>query len=223
MPPLRERPADVEALAVHFLAECRPDVSFTHDALELLMQQPWPGNVRELRNVVTKLGVFANSPCISAEYVFHHLIAATPAMLKVADTSIHATTLIEIERATIVRALESTGGNQSLAAAQLGVPRRTFCRKLNEYHITLGRRQGIETLFLRRRHENRRTRLNVPVLQTNGGECTSHKLRTKHGWHGFTRCPGNASTVEARVTLTFSLLGPRANVDTRRISRMDSA
>ncbi len=40
----------------------------------------------------------------------------------------------------ILRTLEATGGNQSLAAEQLGIPRRTFCRKLNQHHIRLGRR-----------------------------------------------------------------------------------
>ena len=57
LPPLRERPEDIEALARRFLDEActefrRPVVGFDRDAAALLREHPWPGNVRELRNAV---------------------------------------------------------------------------------------------------------------------------------------------------------------------------
>ncbi|MGA9564579.1 MAG: sigma 54-interacting transcriptional regulator [Candidatus Korobacteraceae bacterium] len=214
VPPLRERPADIAALAVHFLTQQRPDVRFTNDALDLLMQQPWPGNVRELRNVVTKLSMFVATPLLSAAELRRHIAdyPATP-LNENAETALHPGSLSEMERMFIVRALEATGGNQSQAAARLGVPRRTFCRKLNEYHITLGRRQRDGTQAPSIVTENRRTRLNVPVkVQTNGGECTLVEATDlSMGGMGLRDAPATLE-VESEVTLTFSLLGHEPSI-----------
>ena len=67
LPPLRERRDDIPLLAHHFLRRFgeqsvpqRPDVTFTQDALRLLMSHTWPGNVRELENVVER--AFTLSP-----------------------------------------------------------------------------------------------------------------------------------------------------------------
>jgi DNA-binding NtrC family response regulator len=43
--------------------------------------------------------------------------------------------LVEIERQAILDALDRCAGNQTRAAELLGIPRRTFCKKLNEHHI----------------------------------------------------------------------------------------
>jgi transcriptional regulator with PAS, ATPase and Fis domain len=164
VPPLRERPSDVEALAAHFLALQRSDAGLTRDALDLLISRPWPGNVRELRNVITKLGMFAHSPAISAEDVRRCLVDSPANPLCETPQTFPATgTLSEMERLLIVETLKATGGNQSLAAAHLGVPRRTFCRKLNEYHITLGRRQRKESQACSNVSGNRRAGFTAPV------------------------------------------------------------
>jgi Bacterial regulatory protein, Fis family len=63
----------------------------------------------------------------------------------------------------ILRTLEATGGNQSVAAEQLGIPRRTFCRKLNEHHISLGRRSRSAASMLSSFPSNYRAELRVPV------------------------------------------------------------
>ena len=60
LPPLRQRPGDVELLLAHFMAQMsaqlkRPPKSFTGDALDALRRHPWPGNVRELRNLVERV------------------------------------------------------------------------------------------------------------------------------------------------------------------------
>jgi transcriptional regulator with PAS, ATPase and Fis domain len=55
VPPLRERPEDVEALMTHFLAVAERELRFTDEARRLLLDYRWPGNVRELRNVVEQL------------------------------------------------------------------------------------------------------------------------------------------------------------------------
>ena len=141
VPPLRERPQDVIALAEHFLAQRRPESSFTDEARELLMRSEWPGNVRELRNLVIQLGILTPHQDITADdirlqrrdnYDIDNPTAA--------PTPRGVATLNEMERLVILRTLEATNGNQRIAADQLGIPRRTFCRKLNEHHITAGRR-----------------------------------------------------------------------------------
>ena len=143
VPPLRERPQDVIALAEHFLAQRRPESSFTDEARELLMRSEWPGNVRELRNLVIQLGILTSHQDITADDIRlhwrdNHDIDNLSATL----TPRGVATLNEMERLMILRTLEATNGNQSLAAHQSGIPRRTFCRKLNEHHITLGRRDN---------------------------------------------------------------------------------
>ena len=145
VPPLRDRPLDIPALALHFLDQLHPEKAFAPEALDLLSLMNWPGNVRELRNVATKLAIAVPHELISADDIRRHIGSELPQVLcPVRDVPERATTVVEMERMMIVRALEATGGNQSRAAQQLGIPRRTFCRKLDEYQITLGRRRGGE-------------------------------------------------------------------------------
>ena len=145
VPPLRERPLDIAALATHFLAQLAPQRTFSSDALELLSQAPWPGNVRELRNIVGKLSFHTVGETITAADVRHlNTIGVRSGVRPLLPTLDAAVTLTEVERQMIIHALEATGGNQSRAAQRLGIPRRTFCRKLDEFQITLGRRRILE-------------------------------------------------------------------------------
>ncbi|TAL09423.1 MAG: CHASE2 domain-containing protein [Nitrospirae bacterium] len=70
LPPLRERPRDVESLAQHFLRQFaaqagKPIVGFSERAMETLRQQEWRGNVRDLRNAVERAVVFAEGQVIT--------------------------------------------------------------------------------------------------------------------------------------------------------------
>src|SRR5580658_2470972 len=56
VPPLRERPEDIAALAQYFLS-LKAEKVFTPDALTALQSHPWPGNIRELRNLIAKLAM----------------------------------------------------------------------------------------------------------------------------------------------------------------------
>ncbi len=57
VPPLRSRPADIEPLARHFLAEHFPGLEMGSSAMSALRNYSWPGNIRELRNAVIQAGV----------------------------------------------------------------------------------------------------------------------------------------------------------------------
>ncbi len=179
VPPLRERPQDIPALAEHFLACSCPDASFTPEALQLLVHLEWRGNVRELRNLVLKLGILSPQRNITPEEIRKYMRDqnGNQSQATAALTS-GITTMTEVERLMIMRALDLTGGNQSLAAQHLGIPRRTFCRKLNEYHITFGRRSrssgraapSVPALF--------RAELDVPVhITTKDGRAFSAQAK----------------------------------------------
>src|ERR1700691_872202 len=75
VPPLRERPEDISALAQYFLSLKAADTVFSTDAISALQTYPWPGNIRELRNSVAKLAMSATDREIGAAEVTAELSA----------------------------------------------------------------------------------------------------------------------------------------------------
>jgi transcriptional regulator with PAS, ATPase and Fis domain len=69
VPPLRERPDDVQALMTHFLARAGRDLTFTDDAMRAFLRYRWPGNVRELVNVVEQLIWLSSSGVVGVEHL----------------------------------------------------------------------------------------------------------------------------------------------------------
>ena len=133
VPPLRERPEDVMALAQHFLALKDNKLTLSSDALSALACYSWPGNVRELRNLMAKLAMGASSGEITADDLLAEISVSRQ---RKSETILPTTDLEGMEEQMIIRALENTGGHRGLAAEQLGISRRTLSRKLREYHIT---------------------------------------------------------------------------------------
>jgi len=150
VPPLRERPREIEALSASFLlAACRDlerssPLTFSDAALEVLRRHAWPGNVRELRNAVERAAVMCTESTILPEHLPPALLGAvrTPRANEPSQApSLHAE-MKALERSRIVEALERCGGNQSEAARQLGMPRRTLVSRLAE--LGLARRQTLD-------------------------------------------------------------------------------
>ncbi len=137
IPPLRERPEDILALARHFLAEAnrmfhKTIRGFAPDTERLLVGYPWPGNVRELRNLVERLVILATSDVVEPHHLpppFAGAVAAAPAA---AVASQGLRTLAEVERAYIHQVLQNVQGNKSKAAKVLGISRQTLRKKLEE-------------------------------------------------------------------------------------------
>jgi two-component system response regulator HydG len=133
VPPLRERPDDIPALAARFLAEYGERFGsgpFSVDAslLAKLMSYRWPGNVRELSNAIESL--VALSPPERLELA--HLPSDTneePARATL-DARIAA-----YERGLLVAAIEAADGNRSEAAKSLGIGRATLYEKLKKHGI----------------------------------------------------------------------------------------
>lgn len=139
LPPLRERAGDIPLLAQSFLREFarenRKAVNdFTADTLEALMNFSWPGNVRELRTAIEHAVVLCRGERISLRDLPPSVRGAGP----VSDPRLlpgKALTVKDAEKQLIVRALRETDGNRTRAAQKIGMSRRTFHRKLHEYHL----------------------------------------------------------------------------------------
>jgi transcriptional regulator with PAS, ATPase and Fis domain len=133
VPPLRERPEDIVALAEHFLRLKAPRKYFTPQAISALLSHSWPGNIRELRNLVAKVAMESSGSEIDFSKLTAALTGEPSSMRQVA--SLPVGNLESMEEQMIIKALERTGGHRTLAAEQLGISRRTLSRKLKEYNI----------------------------------------------------------------------------------------
>lgn len=129
LPPLRERHDDIPILVNHFVHKFSQQMNkkitrVSPGAMNLLQQQPWIGNVRELENAIERAMVVAQEPEIrESDFVFKVSAApnGTPKSLE------------EIERAHILRTLESVKWNQTRAAEILEIDRVTLHHKLKKY------------------------------------------------------------------------------------------
>jgi DNA-binding NtrC family response regulator len=143
LPPLRERPEDIEALARFFYAQfCRENGRRLHnlpsDLMAKLLLYPWPGNIRELKNAMERL-------CIQ-QGAFPPTLDALPAEIRqVAPTPLPASPATAAplsgsagngsSRERLMGLLEKHRWNKSKAADELGVSRPTFLKRLREAGI----------------------------------------------------------------------------------------
>jgi DNA-binding NtrC family response regulator len=141
VPPLRERPEDIPLLVAHGLEELRARrpqserLACSAFALRALRAYHWPGNVRELLGALELAAIHAGFGRIETQ----HLPAAVrEAVATPHEARYRAPTSHDAERATIVAALEHSGGMVSRAAELLGMGRTTLWRKLKAYGIEAG-------------------------------------------------------------------------------------
>jgi PAS domain S-box-containing protein len=145
VPPLRERPEDIVALAEHFLSLKKPGSSYTPEAVSALLSHSWPGNVRELRNLVARVAVESGHPEIHKSQITEAMSGNNPVAQR-QSASMPVGNLDSMEEQMIIRALERSGGHRSQAAEQLGISRRTLSRKLKEYNINVNPGEGSNSL-----------------------------------------------------------------------------
>lgn len=135
VPPLREHPDDVPALANHFSSVLAADlgvapIPFTHQDIAQMQTYGWPGNVRELRNVIERSLLLGKLP---GDFVSTDPSAGAGAPGETAAGLPLSWSLDEVEKHHMLRVLESSGGNKSRAARSLGVSRKTLERKLKSW------------------------------------------------------------------------------------------
>jgi two-component system NtrC family response regulator len=136
LPSLRERTEDIPLLAAHFAAMQAkingiPKPEFTPAAAAYLQSLPYPGNIRELKNFVER------TLLVSGKSVLDHSdFAAQYNSAKAARaTAIDGLTLDELEKRSILTAIEKSAGNLSKVASALGISRAALYRRMEKYGI----------------------------------------------------------------------------------------
>jgi len=134
MPPLRDRGADLDLLAEHFLAlhneAAEVDKKLSDDARQVLHAHRWPGNVRELRNVVHQAFIMADETvdagCLPPR-VRGSAVAAPRLDLEVGSS------IADAERRLVLATLEHHGGDKKKVAELLGISSKTLQNRLDSY------------------------------------------------------------------------------------------
>ena len=165
VPPLRERPEDIVALAEHFLRLKAPSKNFSAQAISALLSHAWPGNIRELRNLVAQNGngIFRFGDRFLADSAPRSR-ASRPRFRQTA--SMPVSNLDSMEEQMIIKALERTGGQRTLAAEQLGISRRTLSRKLKEYNINFAPGESAASLGFISNEQQKFFRARVQIAVT---------------------------------------------------------
>ena len=133
IPPLRERPEDIESLMRHFsktvsrkLNKTIPEIDT--DLFDFLKNYDFPGNVRELKNLVERALIICENNVLNKKCF--PLVIFNQSANNVSDYSIK-----ENEKQLIKTVLKKTNSNISQAAKILGISRHTLTRRLSEFHI----------------------------------------------------------------------------------------
>jgi two-component system, NtrC family, response regulator AtoC len=143
VPPLRERRDDIPILVRAFLDRYRAKHQRAADVIEpeayrRMLSYAWPGNVRELQHAIERAVLIARGREITLADLPESLqLAATEtgASSSIAPSEVPAGSLEQIERASILKALESTRWNKQAAAALLGLRRPTLYSKMRKHNI----------------------------------------------------------------------------------------
>jgi DNA-binding NtrC family response regulator len=138
IPPLRERPADIPALAAYFLTRsaqaCNKRLTeFSPDALQRLQDYRWPGNVREMRNVIERAAILSTGPTIKREHITisgPHQAAAEAGPMEPRVESLES-----MEKRLISKVLEANDWHKAKSAEILGINRTTLWQKIKRYGL----------------------------------------------------------------------------------------
>jgi two-component system response regulator AtoC len=144
VPPLRERPQDLEVLINSFLREFNTQLGLNTEQiearlLEVLQKYPWPGNVRELKNVLKRIVILEEpAKLMESHFPSHILDGRNPrgsSRQQVVGQATGLMPLSEVEKLQILYTLEMTENNKSKAARILGISRQTLREKLRIYEM----------------------------------------------------------------------------------------
>lgn len=136
IPPLRERPEDVEGLARALLTRIARRMGaavtgYTASALTHIREYQWPGNVRQLENVIERACALAIGSLIDVSDLPKELQAGVLPVMAFVEVR----PLPDVEREHILATLRRNGGNKTETARQLQIARATLFRKLRQYAI----------------------------------------------------------------------------------------
>lgn len=135
LPPLREREEDILRLARHFADKAcaflqRDLCRWSDAALERLAGYAFPGNVRELKGLVERAVLLCEGGELLPEHFNLHVEASLDSSLNLRER------MERVERSLLMDCLRKNGGNQSQAARELGLPRRTLLYRMERLNIS---------------------------------------------------------------------------------------
>ena len=138
LPPLRERPGDIEVLTYHYLRKfadeyARPGRTVSEAALAWMKEQEWRGNVRELKNIIERAVLISSRQTLEVQDFWEDTGGGGEKDRGAEGTESASFCLRHMEQRMISKALEKTQGNRTHAAKMLGISIRTLRNKLNEY------------------------------------------------------------------------------------------
>jgi DNA-binding NtrC family response regulator len=147
IPPLRERPDDIPIITDRLLEQLGSDMQrgplrISENARAALQNYSWPGNIRELRNVLERATLLSDDGVIhntglefEAPSERKASMHAAPASLSRSGLTLPNLTLREVEKQTILQALEVEDGNVIRAAKRLGIHRSSLYVKIRQYEL----------------------------------------------------------------------------------------
>jgi DNA-binding NtrC family response regulator len=138
IPPLRERPEDLEPLTDFFVERIgarlgRPILGISEDGLRWLLSRPWVGNARELSNCIERAIAFAEGDTLTlADFSGDAPLGdrALPSDGSLTAAAASGKSLDEVQIGYIQAVIAASGGNMAEAARRLGIDRRTLYRRL---------------------------------------------------------------------------------------------
>lgn len=157
IPPLRERKDDIPRLLYHFLEvycrQIRKHIDgFSDEAIETLVNYDWPGNVRQLKNVVERLVIIADERILDHQNLFDHwetlhkhprqAVPDTLEELKSIKRALLENQFGLIEKAFLLKALSTTGGNIAQAARRVGMQRSNFSALMKKHGLSSSSRNS---------------------------------------------------------------------------------
>ena len=137
IPSLRERMEDLPLLARHFVSKLsaklgRKNIAVADDFTDKIKSYNWPGNIRELENAIERaINLVEDNGTITSDFLFFDSVSPSRIEEKITEVK----SLKEIERDTIVHALNLYKGNILKVSAKLGIGRNTLYRKIKEFDI----------------------------------------------------------------------------------------
>jgi DNA-binding NtrC family response regulator len=144
LPPLRERRDDIPLLVEHFINKFSqvnkiPAPRFSEEAMKLCMEYRWPGNVRELENAIENAIVLGEGVTILPEHLpfgiyLKHKERLSLDFLNNSGSS-YKDKMEAAEKAVLMDAINSAGGNKSEAAKSLDISLRTMRYKIKKYGL----------------------------------------------------------------------------------------
>jgi DNA-binding NtrC family response regulator len=130
LPPLRERPEDIEDLAKHYLKLYsqkynKGNLELGDEVLRKLLKNPWYGNIRELQHAIEKAVILSEGNLKVSDFFIENEISPVT----------RSETLEDLEKIAIINSLRKNGFNQNKTAEQLGITRQTLYNKIKKYGI----------------------------------------------------------------------------------------